>query len=461
MVLGLAGQLAAQEEQLAVGRRALSAGDASAAITAFQAALEANGSLAPAWLGLSAASELEGDWVNALGSARRAVELAPDNPAPQLALSVLLTRMGRGGEALAGFERTRTLAPELAEAYLLPAVMLWNEDRPEEASVLLAAGFDRTADPALAEQLGFLRLSSGSPGEALDIAEAALAAAPDRGDLLLVKALALAANPEREAEGVLWFARALEAGVSNEGQARLELARLLAEQGSWPAAAAELERAALLLPDAAEVFFRLATAQRQAGELERAESALERYQQLNEESVQNERAVRELGTGLNEAQALAGADQLEEALARLDSITGGDASSRAMVLRAKVLFSLGRRGEAVAAADAAAALAPFEIEPSYLTAVFAFAVERYAESLAAVEATLSLDPRLAEAWALRGSTLARSARFAEAVASFERALALDFDSAQLRLDYAGVLSELGRDEESRVQLEARQRLLNG
>lgn len=461
LIFGLTGQLGAQEDQLAAGRRALEAGDASAAIAAFQAALEVDGSLAPAWLGLSAASELEGDWVNALGSARRAVELAPDNPAPQLALSTLLARTGREAEALAAFERTRALAPELAEGYLLPGVMLWNDDRPEEASALLTAGFASTGDAAIAEQLGFLRLSSGAMGEALVIAEVALELAPDRGDLLLVKALALAADPDRRTEGELWIERALEAGVSNEGQARIERARLLAELERWPDAAAELERATALLPNLPEVFFRLSAARRQSRDLAGAQSAFERYEELNEQSVRAERSVREIGTALNEAQGLAGANKLDEALARLDAIEGGGGDRRVLVLRAKILFSLGRAAEALSAAAEAAALAPFEVEPAYLSALFAFAAGSYEESLTAIEVTLTLDSSLGEAWALRGSTLARLARLEAAIASFERALGLGFDSAQLRLDYAGVLSDLGRLEESGDQLEARQRLIAG
>jgi tetratricopeptide (TPR) repeat protein len=349
----------------------------------------------------------------------------------------------------------------MEEAYLLPALMLRDADRGAAALALLEDGFAHSAGPRLAEQLAFLALAEGDAGRALEVAETVLGSVPDRGDLLLARALALAALPDRSSEAPDGFERAFAAGVTHEGRARIEWARSLSDLERWPEAVAQLDAAAALLPGEAEVFFRLAAARRQLGDAEGARAALRLYQELNAARVAAERRVREIGTALNEAQDLAQENRLDDAAAILSTVVGGDSDPRVMMLRAKVLFSLHRVEEAVAAAARAQELAPNEVEPSYLRALFAFSDGRMSEALAAVERALVLEPGLGEAWALRGSALARSSRLDEAEESFQRALALGFDSVALRLDYAGVLSDLGRKEESRRQLEARDRLMGG
>jgi tetratricopeptide (TPR) repeat protein len=455
--------VAAQEEPIVDGARALQEGESEKAALAFQRAIDADPGNATAWLGLSAAAEQVGNLPAALQAARRAAGLAPEQAEAQLALARLLGATGRVGEALAAFGRTRELAPAEEDAYLLAALLLRDEGRSEEALTLLEEGYRKSAaaSPRLAEQLAFLALAAGDASRALEVVESALGSESAGGDLLLAKALALAAGTEGREESSVWFERALTAGVSHEGRARLEWGRLLGELADWPGAVAQLELATQLLPQEAEAFFRLGTALRQTGDIDGAREAMARYQELNQESVAAERRVREVGTALNEAQELAKANQLEEALARLDGVTDGESDVRVLVLRAKVLFSLARNDEALVAASRAGELAPYALEPAYLTAVFALAVDDYSGALGAVERTLSLDPGLAEAWALRGSVLARDQRLEEAVLSFERALALGFDSAPMRLEYAGVLSDLGRTEESREQLEARDRLSGG
>lgn len=449
------------EAPLASGARALQAEDAAAARGAFEAAVEAEPDNPAAWLGLAGAAELMEDWPSAIGAARRAAALAPERPEPHLALARALGRAGRVEEALAAFARVRELDPDDEEGYLLAAVLARDAGDAERAARLLSEGHERLATPRLAEQLTFLLLAQGQPDDALAMVERALADAPARGSLLLAKALALAARSEDREAALPWFARALEAGVANEGAARLEWARLLGDLERWPEAARQLRRVTAAMPEHPEAYFRLGTALRQLGDGEAAAAALTRYQELEAARVAAERRVRELGTALNEAQELANANDLEGALARLDGIAGGGADARVWMLRAKVLFSLDRRQEALEAIRRATQLAPLDLEPAYLRAAFAFALPEYPEALEQVERALVLEPRLGDAWALRGSTLARMGRVEEAALSFERALDLGFDSARLRLEYAGVLSDLGRDEESREQLEARERLTEG
>lgn len=459
--LAFSGVAAAEQEQVAAGARALRDGDPAAAIAAFEAALAADGANGEAWLGLSAAAEMSGDWTRALGAARRAVALAPERVEALLAVARLLVRADRVEEALTAFRDVREVSPANAEAFLLPAIVLRDGGRADEAFALLEEGFLQAPSAAMGEQLAYMALATGQPARALEVADAALEAAPDSGDLMLAKALALAAEPSRRAGGAEWFESALSAGVSREGQARLEWARLLADLERWAEAAGQLERVTTLLPTNTEAYFRLATARRQLGNVAGAASALARYEELDAERTAAERRVRELGTALNEAQGEASANRLPAALARIEAVEGHESDARLMLLKAKILFSMNRREEALVAISRASRLAPLEVEASYLTALFAFSARRFGDSLTAVDRTLTLDPRVGEAWALRGSTLARLTRLEDAIASFERALALGYDSPQMRLDWASVLSDLGRGEESAAQLEARRKLMGG
>jgi len=455
------GRAVAQEDLLTRGGAALQQGDAASAETAFEAAVAVDATNPAGWIGLSAAHEISGDLAAALAAARQAERLAPGRPEPLFALARLLGRVGRLEEALAAYARLRELAGDLEEVYLLPGVLLRDAGRREEAIALMEGGLDRAGGVVLAQQLAFLTLASGDPERALQVAEAALGEGETNGDLTLAKALALAALPQRRSEAGIWFGRALELGVAQPSRARLEWGRLLSDLGEWSAAVELLRQVTVQMPDEAEGFFRLGTALRQTGDLEGAAAALARYQLLEAADEAAEREVREIGTALNEAQELASENRLDEALARLNAVEDPESDPRLLVLRAKILFSGGRVDEALVAVSRAASMMPLAIEPSYLEALFAFASNRYVQAEAAAERALALDPSLGELWALYGSALARDQRPEEAAVAFERALETGFESAAMRLDYAGVLSDLGRPEESREQLEARERLTGG
>lgn len=168
-----------------------------------------------------------------------------------------------------------------------------------------------------------------------------------------------------------------------------------------------------------------------------------------------------LATALEEARREVSASRLPEALARIESVENHDSDAQLMLLKGKILFSMNRREAAFVAATRASTLSPLGVEASFLEALFAFATRRFTVSLTAVDRSLALDPLGGEAWALRGSALARMTRLEDALASFERALGLGYDSPQMRLDWAGVLSDLGRTKESEAQFEARRKLTGG
>lgn len=406
MVLGLADPSAAATsggdpvgELLAAGGQALAAGDLEAAAELFGEAR----TLAPehplAWLGLAQVAERRGEVVTALENARHAESLATREMAVVLTVGRLLARLGAVSEALESFARAREIDPENAPAHLLPAVLLRTVERHGEAVELLEGAWTSgLRAPRLAEELGLLLLAVGRPADAREVASAVIGEHPDRGGLEVVLGLALAADPERRREARAHLERALELGVEAPGKVHLELAAILTEAGETAAALEHLKAARRALPDVPEVHYRLATALRASGNLDGARVALERYRELSQRSDSEDWAAKELGTKLNEIQNLAASNRLDAALERIETLAAEHSDDpRVRALEGKILFSVGRRDEGLAAVVAAREAAPERVEYHYLEGLFLVHLERPDEAAKALRRALALDADLEEA----------------------------------------------------------------
>ncbi len=420
------------------------------------------------------------DPVEALAQARTAVERAPSEFAPALAVARALTALGLTDEALAAFARSRSLLPDgpgggatpaagdAASAYLAPALLLRDLDRTGEAMRLLEeAAARRLGGADVHEQLALLRLADGLADEALAAVDAALAGGLKSPGLDLARGFALARDPERRGEALEILRGALEDGVEEPLVVHLEAADLLLAGARHPEALAHLRAAESLAPGEPEVAYRLGRTLAAAGDREGARAALERYRALREVRDQTAEAARaasdDLASGLSEAQRLATEGALDTAAERLAGLleTYPDHPQTAGVhsLRAKVLFSMGRVGAAAASIAEARALQPDRVENHYLEGLFLHTDGRAEEAAPALERALTLDPELGEAHALLGMIAAEAGRPAEAAERLERALALGLDgNAALRFNYARVLESLGRGEEAASQMEAFERL---
>ncbi len=136
---------------------------------------------------------------------------------------------------------------------------------------------------------------------------------------------------------------------------------------------------------------------------------------------QLERAL-ELGTALNEAQELATSNQLGEAMARLEGLLiDHPDEGRAHTLRAKILYSLERPEEALAAVRRSRELDPGRLEPHFLEGMFLMGMNRPAQAMAPLRRALALDPGLGPAHFLLGGAAAKLGRPLDAVTHFERA----------------------------------------
>jgi len=438
------------------GFRALEAADTATAEHRFELATRLSPDLAPAWLGLAECHRLQGDNLRALHAARKAAEAAPGLASASYAIARILVELGSPSAALDAAARARELDPGNVDIRLFEALLLQQEGRSAEASERLGDAWDADLrDPRLAEELALLLVASQQTERALEIVDASLNVAPARPVLQFAKALLLAEDIDRQGEAEDWFRRALAAGIREPGRVHLELGRLLVETGREQNAVEELERARELLPQSPEVQYHLATAHRALGDSEQAGLALQAFQRLNQETEASERRTRELGIALNEAQTLAQDNRLAESLKRVDEILASyPEEPQAFAIRAKVLFSMARRREALTAAVRARQLHPGRVEYHYLEGLFLMHSSRPAEAEVALLRALTVEEDSAEVHALLAGALVKQERPGEAVEHFQRALDLGREGADLRLGYAGALESLGRQQESESQMEA-------
>ncbi|MGB6335808.1 MAG: tetratricopeptide repeat protein, partial [Thermoanaerobaculia bacterium] len=331
----------------------------------------------------------------------------------------------------------------------------------DEAIELLEEALTRELPgPDLPEELALLLVGADRREEAREVAAAALAEYGARADLELALGLALATDPTRRGEAVPHLEKALELGVLEPGRVHLELGKLLLDSEQPAAAIEHLNQAAELNPDTEEVFYRLGAARRAMGDAAGAGEALQRFQELKSRREQQGRLELQVGTALNEAQALASANRLTEALERVgELLESRPEEAGAHLLRAKILYSLQQLEASLAAVARARQLDPAQVEPHYLEGMFLLYSNRPEEASAALTRAVALDSELGEAYVLLGGAAAKLGRPDEAVTHFERALELGVDSPALRLGYASALESLGRLEESEQQNEAYLRLV--
>jgi tetratricopeptide (TPR) repeat protein len=411
-------------------------------------------------LGLSDVRFQQGRFFEALELARKAQSLAPDAPQPPVLMGRILVQMGAITQALQTYADLRQEHPQEAEAYLMPAFLLREVDRRDEAVQILEEGFRRGVDkPELAEELCFQLTTTGNRQRAQEVAEQALERYPNRGGLKLALGTALATEPGKQQEAMSLLTEALELGVPEPGRVHLELGQILLDLGQTEEAIDHLQEAVRLLPDLPAAHYRLGNALRISGDLEGAKKALQDFQSLQKSQDKEEWGLKDVDTDFNQAQELAFENRLHESLAVLNQVLEvHPGHSRAHALRAKVLSSMGRLDEALESATRARELASQMVENHYLEALLLVQTGHYASAKEVLPRILALDPNLAEAYELWGVIAANEDKNEEAVGHFEQALSLGADSAALHLNLAQALRKLGRNEESEEHMEAYRRL---
>ena len=201
-----------------------------------------------------------------------------------------------------------------------------------------------------------------------------------------------------------------------------------------------LQRAAALMPKAAEAHANLAIALMAGNRYDEAIASLRRALQLRPDDA---------GSHNNLGNALRGIGRLEEALAsyrRAVELRPDHADMQSNLGNA--YQSLHRSAEAVVCYQRALALDPTLVRAHGHLALALLALGRPEEALASSERALQLDPRLVEAHSTRGIALLDVGRIEDATAAFERAVALRPDYADAASNLAIALRLQGRADDA-------------
>ena len=187
--------------------------------------------------------------VEAIAPLERAARRNGD-PAIETLLATALAAAGRRDEALDQLRRTTARRPPFAPAFLEHGGQLASTGRFEEANAVLESGLSFAPDSVeLRMELGFLHLKRNNRAKARAMLSQALAAAPERSDVLAALARVMALDGEYAAAADL-FRRAL--GLRpDDVMSRNNLGLCLLEMGQREAGEASLRAVARGAPQIA------------------------------------------------------------------------------------------------------------------------------------------------------------------------------------------------------------------
>jgi TolB-like protein len=167
------------------------------AVTLFEAAIVRDSAWAPAWAGLANAQTLrpfylayaddppdeqialwEESLTAAEASARRALDLDPDNSLARVALGSVYRDRWQWEEAEVEYRRALAVDPDNVEAHHQYAEMLWTVGRPDEGMLSAARAVALDRSPIYLAMYAWNVLANGRNEEAIDIAREGIALDP-------------------------------------------------------------------------------------------------------------------------------------------------------------------------------------------------------------------------------------------------------------------------------------------
>jgi tetratricopeptide (TPR) repeat protein/CHAT domain-containing protein len=354
---------------------------------------------------------INGDFIGAIASWDRALEIKPDYHEAWYNRGVALANLGRFEQAIASYDRALEIKPDLHEAWNNRGVALANLGRLEQA----IASYDR-----------------------------ALEIKPDDPDAWNYRGIALA-NLGRFEQAIASYDRALEIKPDYH-EAWYNRGVALGNLGRFEQAIASYDRALEIKPDYHEAWYNRGVALANLGRLEQAIASYDRALEIKPDlhEAWNNRGV-----------ALANLGRLEQAIASYDralEIKPDDPD--AWNYRGIALANLGRFEQAIASYDRALEIKPDYHEAWYNRGVALANLGRLEQAIASYDRALEIKPDLHEAWNNRGVALANLGRFEQAIASYDRALEIKPDYHEAWNNRGWAVCSLSKNRVSTPSLEA-------
>ncbi|ODV36495.1 CHAT domain-containing protein [Microcystis aeruginosa] len=352
-----------------------------------------------------------GDFIGAIASYDRVLEIKPDLHEAWFIRGAALVSLGRFEQAIASWDRALEMKPDYPDAWFIRGIALGHLGRFEEA----IASYDRALEFKPDDHLAWNNRGSalyylGRFEQAIASYDRALEIKPDKHEAWYGRGVALG-NLGRSEQAIASYDRALEIKPDYHDAWNYR-GIALADLGRFEQAIASFDQALEIKPD-----FHLAWYNRgiELGNLGRLEEAIASY----------DRAL-EIKPDLHQA----------------------------WYGRGNALKNLGRFEEAIASYDHA-----LEIKPDYHEAWNnrgnALAdLGRFAEAIASYDRALEFKPDDHEAWNNRGFALGNLGRLEEAIASYDRALEIKPDFHEAWGNRGWAVCSLSKNRISTPSLEA-------
>ena len=346
---------------------------------------------------------------------------------------------GSRTRALDYFDRTLALRPDQPDVHYNRALILLNEERPEEA----VAGFEEAlkAYPTFVhawEMRGSALEDLNRPLDALASYDQALRLKPDSIGALISRSDILT-NLQRYEEAIESYGR-LIALLPDMDHAWTNRGIALAALGRVSEAMDNIDHALELEPNAPRTHSERAIILQDLGRHEEAIAACDMASHLRSGMFEpwNTRGNAELDL-----------ERYDAALASYDrALAINPDYPEALTNRAAVLLKFGRHAEALADCDRALAILPGVAQTHNNRGAALLGLERFAEALVEFDKALALNPNSASTLSNRGNALQGLLRFEDAVAAYDRALNLDSGHAEAQNHRGSAMQQMDHLEEA-------------
>jgi len=363
------------------------------------------------WFEQGTQKYMNGDFIGAIASYDRALEIKPDKHEAWDNRGFALVNLGRLEEAIASYDRALEIKPDFHQAWNNRGIALHKLGRFEQA----IASYDR-----------------------------ALEFKPDFHQAWINRGVALG-NLGRFEEAIASYDRALEIKPDLH-QAWYNRGVALYNLGRFEEAIASYDRALEFKPDKHEAWTNRGVALYNLGRFEQAIASYDRALEIKPDYhlAWNNRGF-----------ALGNLGRFEQAIAFYDrALEIKPDFHLAWDNRGIALANLGRLAEAIASYDRA-----LEIKPDYHEAwgnrgIALADLGRLEEAIASYDRALEIKPDYHEAWYNRGIALADLGRLEEAIASYDRALEIKPDYHEAWYGRGWAVCSLSKNRISTPSLEA-------
>jgi tetratricopeptide (TPR) repeat protein len=245
-------------------------------------------------------------WHKAIAQWEQLRQLAPREPHVQCKMAEALMRSGQEVDALRWAERELKRDRQCLKALLTAGILTdKTSDRRRAAEYLRAAATLRPTDPQVLIVLGRSLTKSGQYQEARVVLRRVLQLSPRSAEahyLLGWGAARSPSEPDHIQRAEQYYREVLRLNPLHAG-ARLELGRLALQRHDPPAAVFQLEEAARLMPQNAQVFFTLAQAYESARDAAKARKARAKFLRLSQRDATEAALLKRCAADANDAES--------------------------------------------------------------------------------------------------------------------------------------------------------------